>query len=328
MLTLETHMKLRFKLTAALCSIFFSAASLADYPDRPVKILVPFASGGVADLLARVVAQKINEQTGKSVIVDNKTGAGGRIGYEAGAKALPDGYTFTATDVTYTMMPALYSSLPWNAATDLVPVALVGQMPFVVAVRTNAGLGTLPQLVAKARATGTKLNYGSAGVGSVNHVVTELFSKTAGIQMVNVPYRGMGEAILGLLGGSVDLLITAMPTAMGQVKAGKIHALAVTASARSAALPDVPTTSEAGVKFEASNWIGLTAPNNTPTEAMSWMQTAVANALATSEVKQNFLRQGAEAAAGSTRQDFERLMRSETVRWAEVIRAAKITPEQ
>lgn len=321
-------MTLRFKLTAALCGMAFSAAAFADYPDRPIKILVPFASGGVADLLARVVAQKITEQTGKSVIVDNKTGAGGRIGYEAGARAAPDGYTFTATDVTYTMMPALYKSLPWNASTDLVPVALLAQMPFVVAVRQDAGVGSLPQLVAKAGASGGKLNYGSAGVGSVNHVVTELFSKTAGVQMVNVPYRGMGEAIAGLLGGSVDLLVTAMPTAMGQVKNGRIHALAVTAASRSPALPEVPTTSEAGVKFEASNWIGLTAPKNTPAEATAWMQKAMANAVSSPEVKQNFLRQGAEAAAGSTREDFERLMRSETARWAEVIHAANITPEQ
>lgn len=321
-------MKARLKLAAALCCMAFSAAALAEYPDRPIRILVPFAPGGVADLLARVVAQKITEQTGKVVIVDNKTGAGGRIGYEAGAKAPADGYTFTATDVTYTMMPALYKSLPWNASTDLVPVALLAQMPFVVAVRENAGVGTLPQLLVKAKASGTRLNYGSAGVGSVNHVVTELFSKTAGVQMVNVPYRGMGEAIAGLLGGSVDLLVTAMPTAMGQVKSGKIQALAVTAPARSPALPEVPTTAEAGVKFEASNWIGLTGPRSTPPEALAWMQKAVANAVSTPEVKQNFLRQGAEAAAGSSREDFERLMRAETARWAEVIHAANITPEQ
>lgn len=321
-------MRFHVKLAAALCSLAFSAGALAQYPEHPVKILVPFAPGGVADLLARVVAQKITEQTGKAVIVDNKTGAGGRIGYEAGAKAAPDGYTFTATDVTYTMLPSLYKSLSWNASTDLVPVALLAQMPFVVAVRQNAGASTLPQLVAQAKDAGAKLNYGSAGIGSVNHVVTELFSRTAGVQMVNVPYRGMGEAIAGLLGGSVNVLVTAMPTAMGQVKAGKIQALAITAPVRSPALPDVPTASEAGVRFVASNWIGLTAPKNTPAGAVAWMEKAVADALATPEVKQNFLRQGAEPAAGSTREDFDHLMRSETARWAEVIHAAKITPEQ
>lgn len=322
-------MRTRFRLAAALCSVVLSASAFAQYPEHPIKILVPFAPGGVADLLARVVAQKITDQTGKTVIVDNKTGAGGRIGYEAGAKAAADGYTFTATDVTYTMLPALYKSLPWNASADLVPVALLAQMPFVVAVRENAGVSTLPQLLAKAGAAGAKLNYGSAGVGSVNHVVTELFSKTAGVQMVNVPYRGMGEAVAALLGGSVDVLVTAMPTAMGQVRSGRIRALAVTAPARSPALPEAPTASEAGVKFVASNWIGLTAPKNTPAEAINWMQKAVAGAVATPEVKQNFLRQGAEpAAAASTRDDFERLMQSETARWAEVIHAAGITPTQ
>lgn len=318
-------MKFSFKLVASLCSLAFSTHALAQYPERPIKILVPFAAGGVADLLARVVAQKITVQTGTPVIVDNKTGAGGRIGYEAGAKAAPDGYTFTATDVTYTMLPALHKSLPWNASTDLVPVALLAQMPFVVAVRENLGVSTLPQLIAKANASGAKLNYGSAGIGSVNHVVTELFSKTAGLQMVHVPYRGMGDAMGGLAGGSVDVLVTAMPTAMGQIKNGRIAALGVTAPARSPALPELPTTSEVGVKFEASNWIGLTAPRNTPPEAIAWMQKAVANALATTDVKQNFLRQGAESGVGSSKDDFERLMRSETARWAEVIHAAKIT---
>ena len=319
-------MQIHKKFMAGLVVAAFAVNAFAEYPDRPIKILVPFAASGVADLLARVVAQKITEQTGKAVIVENKTGAGGRIGYEAGAKAAPDGYTFVATDVTYTMMPSLYATLPWNATTDLVPVALLAQMPFVVAVRESANISTLSQFVAKAKADSGKLNYGSAGIGSVNHVVTELFERSAGIDMVNVPYRGMGEAIAGLLGGSVDVLITAMPTAMGQVRGGKFIALGVTSPKRAAALPDVPTTTEAGVRFVASNWIGLTTPKNTPKEAIDWMQKSVASAIGTADVQQNFLRQGAEP-SGVGADEFGRLMRSETTRWTDVIHAAKIVAE-
>lgn len=315
-----------FRLAVALFMGWQSLNAFAEFPERPIKILVPFAAGGVADLLARVVAQKISEQSGKTVIVENKTGAGGRIGYEAGAKAPQDGYTFVATDVTYSMMPALYPVLPWNASTDLVPVALLAEMPFVIAVRESAKITTLAQLLANAKAAPGKLNYGSAGIGSVNHVVTELFRRTAEVDMVHVPYRGMGEAISGLLGGSVDVLITAVPTAMGQIKGGKIRALGVTAAMRSPALPNAPTIREARINFVASNWIGLTAPKGSPQEAIDWMQKSVASAVASGDVKQIFLNQGAEP-SGTGAGEFGKLMRSETVRWTDVIRASKITAE-
>lgn len=297
----------------------------AEFPERPVRFLVPFATGGVADVLARVVAQKMTEQTGKAVIIENKTGAGGRIGYEAGAKAAADGYTLTATDVTYTMMPALYATLPWNHA-DLAPVALFAQMPFVVAVRETDKLSTLPQFIAKAKATSAKVNYGSAGVGSVNHVVTELFARTAGVQMVNVPYRGMGDAVTGLLTGSVDVLVTAMPTAMGQVKAGKFVALAVTAPQRAQAMPQAPTASEAGVRFIASNWIGLTAPRGVPRDASDWLQKSIGNAMNAADVQANFVRLGAEP-VNVAAEEFGQLMRSEATRWGDVIKSAKIVAE-
>lgn len=313
------------KLLAAVAVALFSAHAAAQYPDKPIRIVVPFASAGVADLLARVVAQKITEQTGKVVVVENKTGAGGRIGYEAGAKSAPDGYTFVATDVTYTMMPALYPSLPWNHA-DLVPVALLAQMPFVVVVGGKAKMDALPQLVANARTNPKKLNYGSAGVGSVNHVVTELFTRTAGVEMTHVPYRGMGEAMTGLLGGTVDVLVTAMPTAMSQIKGGAIVPLGVTSSQRSSALGSIPTTTEGGVAFVASNWIGLTAPRGTPQEAIDWMQKSVAAAVAAPDVRERFLAQGAEP-SGVGVDVFGKLMQGETTRWGDVIRSAKIAAE-
>ena len=319
-------MKPSIKALLTLLVAGVSAHATAEYPDRPIRIVVPFAAAGVADILARLVAQKITEQTGKPVIVDNKVGAGGRIGYDAGAKSAPDGYTFVATDVTYAMMPSLYATLPWKHATDLVPVALLAQMPFVIAVSESSKVAKLSDLVANAKARPGALNYGSAGNGSVNHVVTELFARTAGVQMTNVPYRGMGEAMNGLLSGSVNLLVTAMPTAMGQVKGGKIIALGVTSPQRTNALSNIPTATEAGVPFVASNWIGLTAPKNTPKEALDWMQKHVAAAVATQQVKDSFLAQGAEP-SGVGAEPFGKLMQTETSRWTDAIKSARISAE-
>lgn len=302
-----------------------SSITAAQYPDRPIRIIVPFAAAGVSDILARVVAQKVTEQSGKTVVVENRAGAGGRIGYEAGAKSLADGYTLVATDVTYTMMPALYSSLPWEHA-NLVPITLVAQMPFVLAVNAGAKTGSMAELLAFAKAHPGKINYGSSGIGGVNHVVTELFRRTAGIELTHVPYRGMGEAMAGLLGGSIDVVITAMPTAMNHVKSGKISALSVTAARRPSALPNVPTTSESGVAFVASNWVGFTTSKGAPREAIEWVQKQVSTAVLAADVRERISAAGAEAQAMTT-EEFGQLMQSEGRRWGETIRSANIRAE-
>lgn len=315
------------RIVTLLALALFAPAAAAQYPDKPVKIVVPFAAGGVSDIVARVVAQKLTEQTGKTFIVENRTGAGGRIGYEAVANSAGDGYTLSATDTTYTMLPALYTSLPWDQVHDLRPVTLLAQMPFVVVVSAKAKETTLGQLLAQARANPDKINYGSAGVGSVNHVVTELFQRAARIQLTHVPYKGMGDAMTGLLSGSVDILVTAMPTAMSNVKSARIVPLAVTSAKRSAALPDVPTAAEAGVGgFVASNWVGLSAPKGTLQEAIDWLAQHAAAATATPEARERLATLGAEPAANGP-EDFGRLMRADRQRWAEVIRAAGIKPE-
>lgn len=314
-----------FKCIVFMLSAGLSTLAAAQYPDRPIRIVVPFAAAGVADILARVVAQKVGELSGKSMIVENRTGAGGRIGYEAGAKSPADGYTLVATDVTYTMMPALYNSLAWEHS-DLVPVTLIAQMPFVVAVNANAKTTSMAELIAFARANPNKINYGSAGIGSVNHVVTELFRRTAGIELTHVPYRGMGEAMTGLLSGTLEVVVTAMPTAMNNVKSGKVIALSVTAQRRASPLPNVPTTTEAGVAYVASNWIGLTTPKGTPREAIDWIQKQVSTAVSAADVRDRIGSTGAEAQAMTT-EAFGKLMQDETRRWGEVIRSAKIRAE-
>jgi tripartite-type tricarboxylate transporter receptor subunit TctC len=300
----------------------YASQSGAQYPDKAIRVIVPFAAAGVSDILARVVAQKITEQSGKTVVVENRAGAGGRIGYEAGAKSAGDGYTLVATDVTYTMMPALYASLPWEHA-DLVPITLIAQMPFVLAVNANAKSRSLAELLAFAKANPGKINYGSSGIGGVNHVVTELFRRTAGIEITHVPYRGMGDAMAALLGGSIDMVITAMPTAMNHVKSGKINAISVTAARRPGALPNVPTATEAGVAFVASNWVGFTTPKGTPREAIDWMQKQVAAAISVAEIRERISAAGAEAQPMST-EEFGKLMQDEGRRWGETIRSANI----
>lgn len=310
---------------ALVSMVALASAAAAQYPERPIRIIVPFVAGGVTDILSRQLAQKITEQTGRALVVENRGGAGGRIGYEAGVRALADGYTLTATDATYTMMPGIYGKLAWEHA-DLVPVALVAQMPFVIAVNAGGKFSSLPDLIAQARADPKKLNYGSSGNGGVNHIVTELFKRTAGAEITHVPYKGMGDALTGLLGGNVDMIITAVPTAMGQVKSGRMVALGVTSAARSSALPNVATATESGLPFVASNWFGLTVPRGTPKDAVDWLQRSVIAAMAVPELRERIVAQGAEPSyLGGD--EFGQMIRSETRRWSDVIRAAGIRGE-
>ena len=313
------------RLRTALVLTAVASAATAQYPERPIRIIVPFVAGGVTDILSRQLAQKITEQTGRAVVVENRGGAGGRIGYEAGVRAQADGYTLTATDATYTMMPGIYGKLGWEHA-DLLPVALVAQMPFVIAVNAGGRFSSLADLIAQARADPKKLNYGSSGNGGVNHVVTELFKRTAGAEITHVPYKGMGEALTGLLGGNVDMIITAVPTAMGQVKSGRMVALGVTSAARSSALPNVATATESGLPFVASNWFGLTVPRGTPKDAVDWLQKSVVAALAVPQLRERIVAQGAEPSYLGA-DEFGQMIRSETRRWSDVIRAAGIRGE-
>jgi tripartite-type tricarboxylate transporter receptor subunit TctC len=313
--------------TITLLLVASTLAAAADYPSKPVRIIVPFAAGGTADIVARIVALKMGENTGTAFVVENKAGAGGRIGYEAGAKSPGDGYTFVATDATYTMLPGLYGKLAWDQANDLVPVTISAQTPFAVIAGPNAKAKTLPELIAHAKANPGKITYGSAGVGSVNHIVTELFKRDATIDITHVPYKGMGDAMTGMLTGTIDLLITAVPTAIPQIKNGKVFALAVTSAKRSSALPDVPTVAERGVPdFVAGNWFGLTAPKGTPKEAIAYIHGEVVKAIASPDLKERFAAQGAEP-SGITPQEMGKLLVEDTKRWTGVIRGAGIKAE-
>ena len=315
----------RFSLVFAVC--LFSSAAHAQGTGKPVRVLVPFAAGGASDTYSRLAAIKINEQTGKTFVVENRTGAGGRICWEAAAKSAADGTTIALIDATYPMLPGLFAKLPWDAAGDLVPAAMIAQTPFVITVSTESKLKSLRELVAEAKARPGKLNYGSSGVGGVNHVVTALFLHDAGIVLTHIPYKGMSDASVALQGGQVDLIIAASPTALGSIKGNKARALAVSTAQRSGALPGVPTATEAGVPYVVTNWFGFAVPKGTPAAFVRTLRDDVVRATSAPDVREKLAAQGAEPSA-FTPEEFQRFLKDETRRWGDVIREAGIKVEQ
>src|SRR5579871_1110360 len=303
------------------------AAAAWAQTDRPTRIIVPFAAGGASDTYTRIVSQKITEQTGKPIVVENRTGAGGRIAFEAAARAPADGSTAVLIDATYAMLPGLFKHLSWDVARDLVPAAMIVQTPFVIIVNSASKYSSLAALLGEARARPGQLNFGSSGVGGVNHIVTELFKVDAHVALTHIPFKGMSEASVALESGTVDVIIAASPTAIGPLRGGKVRALAVTTAERSPALPDVPTALEAGVHdYVATNWFGFAVPRGTPPSAVRALRDDVVRALGASEVREKLAAQGAEPAA-FTPEQFAAFVSEETAKWTQVIKASGITAE-
>jgi tripartite-type tricarboxylate transporter receptor subunit TctC len=315
------------RLATAVLLAGLASVAAAQYPNKPVRIINPFAVGGTGDIITRSVAQKIAEATGKPIVVENRTGAGGRIGYEAVIRSPADGYTLVLSDTTFTMMPALYRNLPWSGSDVLAPVTILAETPFVIVTIPTVRASTLKELIGIAKSQPGRINYGSAGAGSVNHVSTELFRREAGVDITHLPYKGMSDAITGMLTGSIDMLVVGVFIAAPHVKSGKLVPLAVAATRRSSALPDVPSTAEAGLpRFVAGNWFGWSAPKGTPNDAVDWLYREARTALSTSAVKELLAAQGAEA-SGITPEQFANVIRDDTQRWGEVIRATGINAD-
>jgi len=313
--------------SGVIALLSLSVDVLAQYPAKPIRIINPFASGGGGEVSTRLVAQKISENTGKTFVVEVKSGAGGRIGYEAGAKAPGDGYTLTITDPTYTIMPGLYGGFPWGNDHELEPVTILTQTRFVIVVKPNLKVTSLKDLIALAKANPAKLNFGSSGVGSVTHLTAELFKREAGINITHIPYKGMGDAITGMLDDSLDLLMIGILTGAPHIASGKMIPLAVAANRRSSALPNVPSTVEAGLpKFTAGNWFGWSAAKGTSKESVDWLHREVVKVLAMPDIREKISQQGSEP-SGITPEEFSTMMRADMKRWAEVIRAAGIKPQ-
>ena len=295
----------------------------ADYPTKPIRIVVPFPPGGTTDILARAVAQKLSETWNQQVIVDNRPGAGGNIGADIVAKAAPDGYTLVMGTVgTHAINPNLYARMPYDHVKDFAPVILVAGVPNVLVVNPSLPVHSVKELIDYAKANPGKLNFASSGNGTSIHLSGELFKTMAGVQMTHVPYKGSAPALADLMGGQVQLMFDNLPSSLGLIKGGKLRAVAVTSSARAAALPDVPTIAESGLPgFEASSWFGVLAPAGTPHDIVAKLNAAIAAWLATPDAKEKLLAQGA-IAAGGTPEDFAKHIDRETSKWAKVVKAS------
>ena len=298
-----------------------AAAQAPAYPTKPIRLVVPFPPGGATDILARNVAQKLSETWGQSVVVDNRPGAGGNIGSELVAKAAPDGYTLEMGTVgTHAINASLYSKMPYDHVKDFAPIILVAGVPNVLVVNPSVPVNSVQELIAYAKANPGKLKFASSGPGTSIHLSGELFKVMAGVQMTHVPYKGSAPALQDLLGGQVQLMFDNLPPSLPQIKAGKLHALAVTSLTRAPALPDVPTIAESGLPgFEASSWFGILAPAGTPPAIIAKVNAEVAKWLASPEGKDKLVAIGANAGGGSP-EDFARHIQVETAKWAKVVK--------
>jgi len=298
------------------------------WPTKPVRIVVPFAAGGTTDILARALAPELARAFGQAFIIENKAGAGGNLGADIVAKSPPDGYTLLMGTVgTQAINPSLYPKMPYDAVKDFVPITLVAGVPNVMVMNPAKaaanGITDVRSFIAYARKNPGKLNMASSGNGTSIHLSGELFKTMTGTYMVHFPYRGSGPALLDLIGGTMDVMFDNLPSALPQIKAGKLIALAVTSSERSAALPDVPTIAEAGpVKgFDATSWFGLLAPAGTPADIVNRLQQESAKALGSPALKERLLSQGA-LPGGMAPADFGRFIAAEAKKWAAVVKAS------
>jgi tripartite-type tricarboxylate transporter receptor subunit TctC len=302
-----------------------SQATAQAWPNKPITFIVPFAAGGGTDAFARPLAVQLEAQLGQRIIIDNRAGAGGTTGASAAAKAAPDGYTFFVGAAHHAIAPALYPRLDYNIETDLVPIGLVASPPQVIAVHpTKVAAKTLGEFIAHLKANPGKLNYGSAGNGTTHHLTGELFKLQTGTNIVHVPYRGAGPALADLVAGQIDVMFDGLGSSAGQIQGGALRGLAVAAPKRSPAIPDVPTTAEAGLPgFEVATWYALWAPKGTPPEAVERMGRELRTALASQPIKDAWARNGSDVPTlmGA---EFAGFLKSEIARWGKVVSEAKV----
>ena len=315
---------------ACIAALGFASihAQPANYPTKPIRLIVPFPPGGATDILARAVAQRWTEALGQSVVVENRPGAGGNIGSDLVAKASPDGYTLLMGTVgTHAINASLYPSMPYDHVKDFAPVILVAGVPNVMEVNPGVPAKTVQEFIAYAKANPGKINFASSGNGTSIHLSGELFKVMTGVQMTHVPYKGSAPALTDLIGGQVQVMFDNLPPSLPHIKAGKLRALAVTSAARTPALPDVPTVAESGVPgFEASSWFGVLAPAGTPRPIIDRLNAEVAKWLATPEAKERMVSLGANAMGGSP-EDFAAHIRAETAKWAKVVKESGAKPD-
>ena len=313
-------MRFMRNLAVSLLAMLLPLASAGQgYPDRPVKIVVPFVAGGATDVVARLLAQKLTDAWGQSVVVENRAGAGGNIGADAVAKSAPDGYTLLMTSGSIvTANPYIYKAMPFDAAKDLVPITNVATGPQVIVVATTVPAKDLRELIALAKASPGKVNYGSAGVGTQTHLAFENFLYAAGVDMTHVPYKGEAAVINDLMGSQIQAATPNLGAAMSFIKDGRIRALAVTSKERIAQLPDVPSASETLPGFENAGWFGLMAPAGTPRDVIEKVYRDTARVLRSEEFRAQLAKQGM-VPVGNSPADFGAAIREESARWQKVV---------
>ncbi len=301
-----------------------TSGAFAAYPDKPVRIVVPNPPGGAVDVVTRKVAQKLTVQLGQSFVVENKPGASGTIGTMQVVNAAADGYTLLANDNSYTTLPYVFKKLNWDHQSALVPIAPFAFSPVVIAVKADSRFKDLASLIAYAKAHPGEVTFGTGGPGSSPHFSAEAFQQAAGIKLMHVPYKGAGEATVGLLGGSVDLLVVSTPTALAPVKGNQMRLLGISGKQRVAVFPNVPTFAEAGLPtFGLFNWSGLAAPKGTPEEVIKRLQAEIQKALQSADMKE-FLAQMGSQPGSLDSAAFAQLIQRETSQWATVAQKANI----
>jgi tripartite-type tricarboxylate transporter receptor subunit TctC len=304
-----------------------ASAQAPAWPAKPVTLVVGSAPGGSNDTFARAIGKKLSEALGQPVVVDNKPAGGGVLANAFVAKAAPDGYNLVVLSSTFTTGAAIRNNLQYDAIKSFKPVAMLGKGPLLVTVANESPYKTIGELVAAAKANPGKLNYGTSGAGSINHFATELFTDAAGIRMTHVPYKGMGPATTDLLGGQIQVLVASAPSILGQVKGGRVRALAVTSANRSPVAPDLPSLEQSGYKGSATElWWGVLAPAGTPQPVVDRLNTEINKIILSAEMKEFFLKEGAEPAAMKPA-EFEAFIAGEIERWKQVAKAADIKPE-
>jgi tripartite-type tricarboxylate transporter receptor subunit TctC len=291
------------------------------YPNRPIRLVVPYPPGGTADLLARVLGQRLGETLGQPIIIEDRGGAGGNIATDLVAKSAPDGYTLLMANASVLAInPTLFGSLPFDPVRDFAPISLVADVPLILVVHPSLPVKSVKELVALAKARPGEINYAAAGLGSTTHLSMELFKTMAGVKIVTIPFKGSGPALAALIAGQVPVMFELFPTALGFVKSGKLRPLAVTSSVRSPLMPELPTVAETGLPgFEVASWFGVVAPADTPKEIVARLNADIVRIVSSADMRERLAGLGAEPHANSPEQ-FSQFILTEFKKWAQVIK--------